>query len=196
MSLLVKSGVPSDSTLWGTLPVLVQVHVTVPPAATVSTAWFVDPLCPLLKKMLPTMTATVGGAGAGAGAGAGPGAGAGWGSGPGSGGSVGVLLPLEHPASTARASGGQETPDHEFLPWCERDRAKMERAAVSPDFRAAQYAGSCVHLWLVERVGARSWDRIAGVNIGARRATNYPACGLTSIRQSLVAHQPEEGERT
>src|SRR4051794_3310569 len=91
MALLVKSGVPVDWTLWGRSPVLVQVHVTVPPAATVSTAWFVDPLCALLKKMLPTMTAAVCGAGPGAGAG----------SGSGFAGSVGVSLP-EQPAISTR----------------------------------------------------------------------------------------------
>ena len=58
-----KIGEPSDSTLWGMSPVLVQVQVTAPPTATVSTAWLVDPLCPLLKKTLPTMTDAVAGAG-------------------------------------------------------------------------------------------------------------------------------------
>src|SRR5438093_8649316 len=48
--------------LWGTLPELVQVHVTVPPTATVTTAGLLDPLSPLLKKMLPTVTAAVLGA--------------------------------------------------------------------------------------------------------------------------------------
>src|SRR6476660_3007597 len=56
MSLLVKLGEPTDSTLCGTLPAFVQVHVTVPPAATVSTAGLADPLCPPLKKMLPAAT--------------------------------------------------------------------------------------------------------------------------------------------
>ena len=48
--------------LCGTPPALVQVHVTVPPAAMVSTAGFADPLCPLLNTLLPTLTAAVGGA--------------------------------------------------------------------------------------------------------------------------------------
>jgi hypothetical protein len=39
-------------------------------------------------------------------------------------------------------------------------------------------------------------DRIAGVNIGAQQASNYPACGLTSILQSLVGDRAEDGERT
>ena len=38
--LLVKPGDPSDSTLCGVSPVLVQVQVTVVPTATVSTAGF------------------------------------------------------------------------------------------------------------------------------------------------------------
>ena len=62
-ALLVKPGEPCDWTLWGTLPVFVQVHVTVPPTATVSTAALADPLCPLLKTLLPTVTAAVDGAG-------------------------------------------------------------------------------------------------------------------------------------
>ena len=39
-------------------------------------------------------------------------------------------------------------------------------------------------------------QRIAGENIGRRRATNYLACDLTSIRRSLVGRQAEDGERT
>ena len=42
----------------GTLPVLVQVQVTLPPAATVSTAGLTEPLRALFMKLLPTITAT------------------------------------------------------------------------------------------------------------------------------------------
>jgi hypothetical protein len=34
------------------------------------------------------------------------------------------------------------------------------------------------------------------VNIEVRQATNYPACDLTSIRQSLVGDRAEEGKGT
>ena len=60
--LLVKLGVPRDSTLW--LPEI-QVHVTVPPTATVSTAGFVVPFPLLVKKISPTWTEAVVPAGAG-----------------------------------------------------------------------------------------------------------------------------------
>jgi hypothetical protein len=55
-SLLVKDGDPVDSTLCGTAAVFVQVHVTVLPTATVSTAGFTVPFRLLLKRMLPTRT--------------------------------------------------------------------------------------------------------------------------------------------
>jgi hypothetical protein len=74
--------------------VLVQVQVTVPPAATVSTAGLTDPLCPLLKEMFPTAMAAVSG-------GVPPPAGGPPVSPPAGGGDVGELP--EHPASTARA---------------------------------------------------------------------------------------------
>jgi hypothetical protein len=61
-ALLSKPGELSDSMLWGMSSVCVQVHVTVPPTATVSTAGLIDPLCSLLKKLLPMATAAVSGA--------------------------------------------------------------------------------------------------------------------------------------
>ena len=54
--LLVKVGATSECTLCGVAPVLLQVQVTVVPAETVSTAGFWVLLCPLLKKMFPTVT--------------------------------------------------------------------------------------------------------------------------------------------
>jgi hypothetical protein len=53
IALLAKLGEPNDWMEWGVLPAFVQVQVTVPPTATVSTAGLADALCPLLKKMLP-----------------------------------------------------------------------------------------------------------------------------------------------
>src|SRR2546430_9456308 len=44
---------PCDWTLWETPWLLVQVHVTVLPAATVSTAGFVVPLWPLMNTICP-----------------------------------------------------------------------------------------------------------------------------------------------
>src|SRR5438874_10322810 len=54
MALLVKPVAPCDRTLCGTVPVLVQVHVTVLPTATVSIAGFWLPLWALLNRMFPT----------------------------------------------------------------------------------------------------------------------------------------------
>jgi hypothetical protein len=64
MLLLVKLGEPSDSTLCDMRAVFTQVHVTVPPTTTVSTAGFVVLLRLLLNRMLPTVTLAVAGAGA------------------------------------------------------------------------------------------------------------------------------------
>src|SRR5437764_10432962 len=55
MALLVKPVAPCDRTLCGTVPVLVQVHVTVLPTATLSIAGFWLPLWALLNRMFPTM---------------------------------------------------------------------------------------------------------------------------------------------
>jgi hypothetical protein len=60
-ALLVKLGEPSDWMQWETLLAFVQVRVTVPPTATVSMAGLADPLCPLLKRMFPTVTTAVSG---------------------------------------------------------------------------------------------------------------------------------------
>src|SRR5438034_8885699 len=54
MALLAKLDGPCDSTLCGTDPVDVQVHLTVVPTATVSIAGFWVPLLALLNRMLPT----------------------------------------------------------------------------------------------------------------------------------------------
>ena len=59
---LLKAGAPFDWTLCETAPAPTQVQVTVPPAATVSTAGFCVVLRTLLKKMSPRFTAMFAGA--------------------------------------------------------------------------------------------------------------------------------------
>src|SRR5262245_21542505 len=54
---------PIDCTLCGTEPVLAHFQVTFPPATTVSTAGFADPLRSLLKKLFPAVIVTDRGAG-------------------------------------------------------------------------------------------------------------------------------------
>ena len=65
VKLLANWGEPVDSMLCDVVPVDVQVHVTVPLTATVSTAGSVVALRPLLKKMFPTVTCTSDGGGGG-----------------------------------------------------------------------------------------------------------------------------------
>src|SRR5215470_14287495 len=53
---LVKLGMPSDCTVCGMPPVFAQLHVTVPPATTVSTAGFDEPFRSLRNTLFPRVT--------------------------------------------------------------------------------------------------------------------------------------------